>query len=61
ESISLIPDAAGYKITLANSDKLAGVNDWLPHKHLERSLAAHGIDKVLSSMNEQQPWERQYA
>ncbi|CBY28309.1 phospholipase A [Yersinia enterocolitica subsp. palearctica Y11] len=46
---------------MANSDKLAGVNDWLPHKHLERSLAAHGIDKVLSSMNEQQPWERQYA
>ncbi|MGH1593890.1 phospholipase [Yersinia proxima] len=61
ESTSLIPDAIGHKITLANSDKLAGVNDWLPHKHLERSLAAHGIDKVLSSMNEQQPWERQYA
>ncbi|WP_174848496.1 DUF2974 domain-containing protein [Yersinia artesiana] len=61
ESTSLIPDAIGHKITLANSDKLTGVNDWLPHKHLERSLAAHGIDKVLSSMNEQQPWERQYA
>ncbi|HFR4113930.1 TPA: phospholipase [Yersinia enterocolitica] len=61
ESTSLIPDAIGHKITLANSDKLAGLNDWLPHKHLERSLAAHGIDKVLSSMNEQQPWERQYA
>ncbi|EKN3488830.1 DUF2974 domain-containing protein [Yersinia enterocolitica] len=60
ESTSLIPDAIGHKITLANSDKLAGLNDWLPHKHLERSLAAHGIDKVLSSMNEQQPWERQY-
>ena len=61
ESTSFIPDAIGHKITLANSDKLTGVNDWLPHKHLERSLAAHGIDKVLSSMNEQQPWERQYA
>lgn len=61
ESTSLIPDAIGHKIILANSDKLTGINDWLPHRHLERSLAAHGIDKVLSSMNEQQPWERQYA
>ena len=61
ESTSFISDAIGHKITLANSDKLTGVNDWLPHKHLERSLAAHGIDKVLSSMNEQQPWERQHA
>lgn len=61
ESTSLIPDAIGHKITLANNDKLTGLNDWLPHKHLERSLAAHSIDKVLSSMSEQQPWERQYA
>lgn len=61
ESTSLIPDAIGHKITLANNDKLSGISDWLPHKHLERSLAAHGIDKVLSSMSEQQPWERQYA
>ncbi|MDA5488678.1 phospholipase [Yersinia kristensenii] len=61
ESTSLIPDAIGHKITLVNSDKLSGVNDWLPHKHLERRLAAHGIDKVLSSMSEQKPWERQYA
>ncbi|WP_244880756.1 phospholipase [Yersinia pekkanenii] len=61
ESTSLIPDAIGHKITLANSDKLSGVNDWLPHKHLERRLSAHGIDKVLSSMSEQQPWDRQYA
>lgn len=61
ESTSLIPDAIGHKITLVNSDKLTGISDWLPHKHLERSLAAHGIDKILSSMSEQQPWERQYA
>ncbi|AHM75419.1 hypothetical protein [Yersinia hibernica] len=61
ESTSLIPDAIGRKIMLANNDKLSGINDWLPHKHLERSLAAHSIDKVLSSMSEQQPWERQYA
>ncbi|WP_145534424.1 phospholipase [Yersinia thracica] len=61
ESTSLIPDAIGHKITLANSDKLSGVNDWLPHKHLERSLAAHGIDKVLSSMSKEKPWEQQYA
>ncbi|CQD81149.1 phospholipase A [Yersinia intermedia] len=61
ESTSLIPDAIGHKITLANSDKLTGVDDWLPHKHLERGLSAHSIDKVISSMSEQQPWERQYA
>ncbi|CNJ29493.1 phospholipase A [Yersinia aldovae] len=61
ESTSLIPDAIGHKITLINSDKLTGLDDWLPHKHLERRLAAHGIDKVLSSMDEQQPWGRQDA
>ncbi|WP_038835090.1 DUF2974 domain-containing protein [Yersinia pseudotuberculosis] len=45
---------------LANSDKLTGVDDWLPHKHLERHLSAHSIEKVISSMSEQQPWERRY-
>ncbi|CNF18870.1 DUF2974 domain-containing protein [Yersinia nurmii] len=57
ESTSIIPNAIGHKITLANNDKLSGLDDWLPHKHLSRSLAAHGIDKVLSSMSEQKPWE----
>ncbi|MGP2514839.1 phospholipase [Yersinia sp. 2545 StPb PI] len=61
ESTWLIPDAVGHKITLTNSDKLTGIDDWLPHKHLERRLSAHSIDKVISSMSEQQPWERQYA
>ncbi|AKA38017.1 prolyl oligopeptidase family serine peptidase [Yersinia ruckeri] len=57
ESTPLIPDAIGHKITLANDEKLTGLNDWRPSKHLERRLTAHGIDKVLSSMSEQKPWE----
>ncbi|AAS62708.1 phospholipase [Yersinia pestis] len=60
ELTSLIPNAVGHKIVLANSDKLTGVDDWLPHKHLERRISAHSIEKVLSSMSEQQPWERRY-
>lgn len=56
ESTSLLPDAIGHKITLANSDNLNGIDDWRPSKHLDRSLTAHGIDKVIGSMAEQQPW-----
>lgn len=57
ESTSLIPDAIGHNITLANNDTLTGIDDWRPSKHLDRSLTAHGIDKVISSMAEQKPWE----
>ncbi|CAI1095487.1 Extracellular phospholipase A1 precursor [Serratia grimesii] len=57
ESTSLIPDAIGHKITLANNDTLSGIDDWRPSKHVDRSLTAHGIDKVISSMAEQKPWE----
>ncbi|WP_454878650.1 phospholipase [Serratia inhibens] len=57
ESTSLIPDAIGHKITLANNDTLSGIDDWRPSKHADRSLTAHGIDKVISSMVEQKPWE----
>lgn len=57
ESTSLIPDAIGHKITLANNDTLSGIDDWRPSKHADRSLTAHGIDKVISSMLEQKPWE----
>lgn len=57
ESTSLLPDAIGHKITLANNDTLSGIDDWRPSKHLDRSLAAHGIDKVIGSMMEQTPWE----
>lgn len=57
ESTSLLPDAIGHKITLANSDTLSGVDDWRPSKHFDRSLTAHGIDKVIDSMAEQKPWE----
>lgn len=57
ESTSLIPDAIGHKITLANNDTLSGIDDWRPSKHLDRSLTAHGIDKVIGSMAEQKPWE----
>ncbi len=57
ESTSLLPDAIGHKITLANNDTLSGIDDWRPSKHLDRSLTAHGIDKVIDSMAEQKPWE----
>jgi len=57
ESTSLIPDAIGHKITLANNDTLSGIDDWRPSKHVDRSLTAHGIDKVIGSMAEQKPWE----
>ncbi|CAI1917038.1 Extracellular phospholipase A1 precursor [Serratia entomophila] len=57
ESTSLIPDAIGHNITLANGDILSGIDDWRPSKHLDRSLTAHGIDKVIGSMAEQKPWE----
>lgn len=57
ESTSLIPNAIGHQIILENNDTLNGIDDWRPSKHLERSLAAHGIDKVISSMMEQKPWE----
>lgn len=59
ESTSLIPDAIGHNITLANGDTLSGIDDWRPSKHVDRSLTAHGIDKVISSMAEQKPWEAQ--
>lgn len=57
ESTSLIPDAIGHSIMLANNDTLSGVDDWRPSKHVERSLTAHGIDKIISSMAEQKPWQ----
>ncbi|WP_431225339.1 phospholipase [Serratia sp. L9] len=57
ESTSLLPDAIGHKITLVNNDTLSGIDDWRPSKHLDRSLTAHGIDKVIGSMLEQKPWE----
>ncbi|AGB83637.1 putative lipase essential for disintegration of autophagic bodies inside the vacuole [Serratia sp. FGI94] len=59
ESTSLIPNAIGHHIILENNDTLSGIDDWRPSKHLERSLAAHGIDKVINSMMEQKPWETQ--
>lgn len=57
ESTPLIPDAIGHNITLANTDTLSGVDDWRPSRHRDRSLTAHGIDKAISSMAEQKPWE----
>ncbi|CAI0889185.1 DUF2974 domain-containing protein [Serratia fonticola] len=57
ESTSLLPDAIGHKITIANNETLSGTDAWRPSKYFDRSMTAHGIDKVISSMAEQKPWE----
>ncbi|SMB44465.1 Extracellular phospholipase A1 (fragment) [Serratia proteamaculans] len=49
--------AGGIRRYSEQYDMLTGIDDRRPSKHVDRSLTAHGIDKVIGSMAEQNPWE----